>query len=140
MKKLLAELGINHLVDLRAVAYHVLPVATALLVTLGVATNDQATLWAGLVTAIVGPGLSFVMAQSVSNLRTALYALIAAVQAIIVGYGLADSTHIGTWMPIASSLVALLGGGVAIVNTPVTSQFSRLANAGIADPKAPRVG
>jgi uncharacterized membrane protein HdeD (DUF308 family) len=139
MKTLLGRFGFNSLVDVRAAIYHIMPVLTAALVTLGVLTKDQATLWVGLVAAIAGPGLAFLMARNSSNLRTALYALLAAGQAIVIGYGLATSEQVGNWVPILSSVIALIGGTTAIVNTPVTSQFSKLANAGGADPKAPVV-
>lgn len=120
-------LGINNAADVRSVIYHLLPVATALLVTAGVATSDQATLWAGLVTAILGPGLAAWKARSLSSVRVALYAVLAAVQALAIGYGIHDGAG-GAWLPVLSAVVAALGGGVAVANTPVSSAWSKGVN------------
>ncbi len=129
------ELGINSLADVRAVLYMGLPVLTALLVSLGVANGVQSALWAGLVTALAGPGLAFWKARSVSNLRSALYAVAVAGQAVAIGYGLLGDA--GTWTPVVSAAIAALGGGLAVANTPVTSAFNKGANRGLADPNAP---
>ena len=128
-------LGINSAADVRAVIYHVLPVATALLVTAGVLSSTHAALWAGLVTAIAGPGLALYYARSLSNVRVALYAILAAVQALAIGYGITAGS-IGHWLPVVSALVAALGGGVAVVNTPVSSGWTKGANAGSIIPVA----
>lgn len=130
-------LGFNSLADVRAALYQALPVLTALLVTLGVANSSQSTLWAGLATAIIGPGLAFINARNVSSLRTALYAILTAGQAVAIGYGLLGDAS--TWTPVVAAVIAAVGGGIAVVNTPVTSAFARGSNRGLADPNAPVV-
>ena len=129
------RLGVRSAADIRALIYQGLPVATALLVTAGVATTDQAVLWAGLVTAVAGPGFAWWKARSISTLRPALYAVAVAVQAIAIGYGLAVHEQVGPWLPVLSAVVAMLGGGLAVANTPVTSGWTRNVN-GEADPAA----
>lgn len=130
------RLGIRSAADVRAVLYNALPVLTTLLVGLGVATSDQAALIAGLVAAVAGPGLAWFMARSISTLRPALYAVLTAAQAVLIGFGLAGDA--GVWLPVTSALIAAIGGGVAVANTPVTSGWTRNVN-GEADPLAPVV-
>lgn len=133
MNKLTTALGIRTAADVRSVVYNCLPVLTTLLIGLGVATTDQAALVAGLVSAIAGPGIAWWMARDLSTLRAALYAILTAAQAVVIGYGLAGDT--GTWTVIASALMAALGGGVAVANTPVSSGWTRNVN-GEPDPHA----
>ncbi len=131
------RLGIKSAADVRALIYNSLPVVTTMLVGLGVATSDQAAMWAGLLSAVAGPGLAWWMARSVSSLRTALYAILTAAQALLVGYGLYAGAG-GVWLPLVSAVLAMLGGGLAVANTPVTSAWTRNVN-GEADPSAPVV-
>lgn len=106
--------------DVRALLYVLLPVVSTLLVGQGVLTDGQAQLWAGLVTAVLGPVIAAFNAHSVSTFRTAFYAVLAAVQAIVVGYGIATDAQFATWMPLVVALVGLSGGGVAAANTDTT--------------------
>ena len=54
--------GVRSLADVRALLYTLLPVLSALLVAQGVLNENQASLWGGLVTALLGPGIAFVTA------------------------------------------------------------------------------
>lgn len=103
--------------DLRAFAYVALPVLMTFLVGQGYLNDNQAAQWSGLALAVLGPVLAAVMAKSVSTARTALYALAAAAQAIIVGYGLVTDDQIGVWMPIVNLVIGGVAGGVAAANT-----------------------
>lgn len=113
-------LNIRSLADLRAFAYVMLPVISTLLVTLGVYTSHEAELWVGLVLAILGPGVAFVMVRGLDTFRTAFYALLAAGQAILIGYGLVSAEDVGVWLPVISAVIGLAGGGVAAANTDTT--------------------
>ncbi|QAU06560.1 holin [Gordonia phage WilliamBoone] len=110
--------------DLRAFLYVILPVLSAFLVTNGTLTENQASLWTGLVTAVLGPVLAFVMARGVSTFRTAFYALLGAGQALLVGYGIWTGAELDVWMPLISTLIGAGAGGVAVANTPVTTPFT----------------
>ncbi len=131
-----SALGVKSAADVRAIIYNALPVLTTLLVGLGVATSDQAALWAGLVAAVAGPGVAWWMARSLSTARAAVYAVVTAAQAIMVGYGLVGDG--GLWLPVTSAALAALAGGLAVANTPVTSAWAGSVN-GAADPNAPVV-
>lgn len=112
-------LGIHSWGDVRALIYTATPVVTALLVTLGVVTTDQAALWAGLASAVAGPVLAFVMAPSTAKARLGVYSLIFAGQALAIGYGLTGGS-VGAWLPVVSAVLAVLGGGTAAANTTTT--------------------
>ena len=99
--------GVRSLADVRALLYTLLPVLSALLVTQGVLNENQASLWGGLVTALLGPGIAFVTARSVSTFRPAFYAMLAAGQALLVGYGLAT---IGPGIGVAMVFAAVING------------------------------
>lgn len=130
-------LEIKSWADVRALAYTILPIISTLLVTVGALSESEAALWVGLATAVLGPGIAFLMARSVSSFRTAFYALLTAGQAVVVGYGLATDAQIGVWLPLVSALIGGAAGGVASANTPTSSAFDRRSNAGEADPGAP---
>lgn len=102
--------------DIRAALYALLPIVSTLLVTYGVVDEAKAALWAGVVTAILGPVIAAVQARTVSSFRTAFYGLAAAVQAVVVGYGLVTDAQIGVWMPLVTALVGAAAGGVAVAN------------------------
>lgn len=130
-------LEIKSWADVRALAYTLLPIASTLLVSVGALKESEAALWSGLVLAILGPGIAFLMARSVSTFRTMFYALLTAGQAVAVGYGLATDAQVGVWLPLVSALIGGAAGGVANANTPTSSAFDRKSNAGQADPSAP---
>lgn len=130
-------LEIKSWADVRALAYTLLPIASTLLVSVGALKDSEAALWSGLVLAVLGPGIAFLMARSVSTFRTAFYALLTAGQAVAVGYGLATDAQVGVWLPLVSALIGGAAGGVANANTPTSSAFDRMSNAGKADPSAP---
>lgn len=113
----MSALNIRTWADVRAFAYVLLPVLSALLVTGGVLNESQASLWAGLATAILGPVIAAANAKSLSTFRAAFYAVVAAVQALLIGYGIADAEQIGMWMPLVSVIVGGAGAGVAEANT-----------------------
>ncbi|MFT4128093.1 MAG: hypothetical protein QM662_17920 [Gordonia sp. (in: high G+C Gram-positive bacteria)] len=123
--------------DVRALVYTLLPIASTLAVTYGVADESQVALWVGLVAALLGPGIAFLTSRSVSTFRPAFYAVLAAGQAVAVGYGLVTDAQVGVWVPLVSALIGGAAGGVANANTATSSPFSRGSNRGEADPTAP---
>jgi CHASE2 domain-containing sensor protein len=96
------------------------PVVSALLVSYGAIDGNEASLWGGLVTAVLGPVIAAINAKNLSGFRTAFYAVLAAGQAIVVGYGIATDEQIGVWLPLVSAIVGLSTGGVAAANTKTT--------------------
>lgn len=106
--------------DVRALLYTLLPILSTLLVGYGVVTDDKAQLWAGLVTAVLGPVIAAFNAKSVSAFRTAFYSVLGAAQAVVVGYGIATDAQFTTWMPLVVALVGSAAGGVAAANTDTT--------------------
>lgn len=113
-------LNIRSWADVRAFLYVLLPVVTTFLVGNGVLTQHKANLWAALATAILGPFVAAIYARTLSTFRVAFYAVLGAVQAIVIGYGLAQAGFLDTWMPLIVALVGLSTGGVAAANTPTT--------------------
>jgi hypothetical protein len=113
--------GIKTFADLRAALYALLPIVSTLLVTYGVLDETKAALWAGVATAVLGPVIAAVQARTLSSFRTAFYALAAAVQAVVVGYGIVTDAQIGVWMPLVTALVGAAAGGVAVANTDTSS-------------------
>ncbi|AKJ72577.1 holin [Gordonia phage GMA2] len=99
--------------DARNYVYVLLPVITPLIVTLGYADESVVALWAGLVTALVGPVLAAITTRNVSSFRTGFYALLAAVQALVVGYGIATDAQISVWLPLITTLVGGVAGATA---------------------------
>ena len=127
--------------DVRAFAYAMLPTLSSFLVTAGILKADQAALWSALVIAILGPVIAAVHAKTLSSFRVAFYALLAAGQALLIGYGLITDTQdaqVSLWLPVISVILGGTAGGVASANTPTTSPFNKSAN-GYADPSAPVV-
>lgn len=111
--------------DVRAAAYALLPIVSTLLVGYGVMTADKVQLWAGLVTAVLGPVIAAINARTVSAFRTGFYALLGAAQALVVGYGLVSDAALQYWMPLVVALVGAAGGGVAVANTDTTPAAGR---------------
>lgn len=112
--------NIRSLADLRAFAYVLLPVVSTMLVGYGVLDDGRAQLWGALVTAVLGPVIAAFNARTISAFRTAFYVTFGAVQALVVGYGLANDAQFATWMPLVVALVGLSAGGVAVANTDTT--------------------
>jgi CHASE2 domain-containing sensor protein len=110
-------LNIRSWADVRAFLYVLLPVVTMFLVGDGVLTDDTAQLWGALGTAVLGPVVAAVMARNVSTFRTAFYTLLGAVQALVIGYHLAQPGVFAHWMPLVVAIVGLSAGGVAAANT-----------------------
>lgn len=106
--------------DARAFAYVLLPVAATLLVSKHILPNDKAQLWVSLFTAVLGPVIAAIMARTVSLVRTAIYSLLAVVQALVVANGYATDAGFSLWMPLVVALVGLSAGGVAAANTDTT--------------------
>lgn len=106
--------------DARAFLYVLLPVISTLLVGDGVLTNDTATLWTALVTAVLGPVIAAFNAHSVSAFRTAFYALLGAGQALAIGYNLATQSLFDHWLPLVVAVIGFSAGGVSAANTDTT--------------------
>lgn len=110
-------LNIRTAADFRAFLYVLLPVISTLLVGNGVLTDDKASLWSALVTAVLGPVVAAIAARTVSLFRTAFYAVLAASQALAVGYGIASEAAFTHWMPLVVAVIGLTAGGVSAANT-----------------------
>lgn len=118
-------LNIRSWADVRAFLYVLLPVVSALLVGHGVFTSVQANLWTGLATAVLGPVVAAFFARTVSTFRTAFYAVLAAVQGLVIyGYGIASEADFSSWMPLVVAIVGLTAGGVAAANTDTTNSLT----------------
>lgn len=110
--------------DVRAFLYTLLPTVSALFVSLGVVNEAQGALWVGLVTAVLGPVIAAYQARTLSTFRTAFYTLGAAVQAIVVAYGIVSVDSVGVWAPIVTTVVGFLTGGVAAANTDTSASYA----------------
>jgi hypothetical protein len=64
--------------------------------------------------------MAFVFARNVNTGRAAFHALLAAIQAILIGYGLVSDADVTLWVPVLVSVFGFLTGGVASANTPTT--------------------
>lgn len=106
--------------DVRAALYTLLPIVSTLLVGYGVLNDAKAQLWAALVTAVLGPVIAAVQAHDVSNVRTAIYALLGTGQALVVGYGLTSDAAFAHWLPLVVALVGTAAGSLAVANTDTT--------------------
>lgn len=107
--------------DVRAALYSLLPIFSTLLVGYGVLTADKAQLWVALFTAVLGPVLAAVHARSVSAFRAAFYSILAAAQALVIGYfGLAAQVHFDHWLPLVVALVGSAAAVPAVANTDTT--------------------
>ncbi|WP_148281564.1 hypothetical protein [Tsukamurella sp. 1534] len=106
--------------DLRAAAYALLPLISTVLVGYSVLDQQKATLWVALVTAVLGPVISAVQARSVSSFRTAFYAVLAAGQALAIGYGLLQDGQLDAWMPLVTFLIGGAAAAPAVANTDTT--------------------
>lgn len=117
----MSALNIRSWADLRAFLYVVWPVLATLCVTYGVFGSEQeAALWSGLVLALLGPVTAFLYSRGLANFRAAFYAVLAAAQALAIGYGLVTEVDVSNWLPLVSAVIGLAGGGVAAANTDTT--------------------
>lgn len=103
--------------DFRAALYALLPLLSTLLVGYSVLDQQKATLWVALATAVLGPVISAVQARSVSTFRTAFYAVLAAGQALAIGYGLLTDGQLDAWMPLVTFLIGGAAVAPAVANT-----------------------
>lgn len=85
----------------------------AALVSYSIIPSADVQLWVALLAAVFPPVLS--VFNSADTLRTFLYGVIAAVQALIIGLSLADAAHVD---PIVNIVLAAIGAGVAVTHTP----------------------
>ncbi len=113
--------GIRSASDVRAFLYVLLPVVGTMLVGYGTLTDTQWQLWAGLVSAVLGPVIAAVKAKDVSTFRTAFYSVLAAVQALVIGYNVTTQAVFDHWLPLVVAVVGLGAGGVAAANTDTTT-------------------
>lgn len=118
--------NIKSLADVRAALYALLPIISTLLVGYGAFTEEKAALWVGLVTAILGPVISAAQARSVSSFRSAFYAVLAAAQAVALGYGVIQEGQVETWLPLITALVGGAAVAPAVANTDTTPADGRL--------------
>lgn len=94
----------------------------AALVSYDWVTTSQAELWLALVAAVLPPALSVL--NSANGRRTLFYGVVAAVQALVLGYDLATPEQVD---PIVSILLAAIGGSVAVTHTPTPAGVQRLS-------------
>lgn len=111
--------------DVRAALYALLPIIATLLVSYGVFTEEKASLWIGLATAILGPAIQAVQARTVSSFRSAFYAVLGAAQAVALGYGVIQDGQVETWLPLITALVGTVAAAPAVANTDTTPADGR---------------
>ena len=106
--------------DVRNFVYAVSPVVAAIAVSYGVVDAQQSTMWVALVAAIAGPVLAAFYTRNVDTFRAAFYALLAAAQALLIGYGILSDEQVGVWLPLITVIIGGTAGAVATQHT-VTS-------------------
>ncbi|WP_182349338.1 hypothetical protein [Tomitella gaofuii] len=104
--------------DARAFLQTAAPVVMTLLVTNGVLTDSEASLWVGLVLAVASPALA--RWNTIDGFRKWLYPVIGAANAVIIGYGIADAATVGMWLPVVTLILGGTVSGVANANTPTS--------------------
>ena len=103
--------------DVRNFVYALSPVIAAIAVSYGVVDEQQSVMWVAFVAAIVGPGLAAIFTRNVDTFRTAFYALLAAAQALLIGYGILTDEQIGVWLPLVSVVIGGTAGAVSTQHT-----------------------
>jgi Na+/H+ antiporter NhaB len=102
----------------RAVLYVALPAYLTQLVVQGRLSQDHANLWTAVVVAALGPALASVFAPN--GLRTYLFLLAGAVQALLVGLGGWSNNALG--LLVIAVLGAFATSGVAAANVHSPAQ------------------
>lgn len=97
--------------NFRATIYTAAPAVLTALVGWGKLSQDNAVLVGALVTAFIGPALAAV--NSLSGLRTWFFGVLATLQPLLVGLGVATDQDI---TPIIAIVTAVVGAGVASAN------------------------
>lgn len=115
--------NINSWADARAALQTFLPTLSALAVTYGVLDENQAGMWVALAASVLGPGISAFMTPSTAKTRTALYAVLGAGQALLIGYGIVQEAQVETWLPVLSMLIGGTAGGVSVANIDTTPAY-----------------
>ncbi|QFG09415.1 holin [Mycobacterium phage Yuna] len=106
------RLGIRTWEDLRLQIHVLSPYAVTAMVTWNIASEDSAKLIVALVLGVASPMLAF--ANTRDGFRRWVYGMLPPIQAFVVGFGWATDS---TLTPLMAAIVALLGGGLAAVNT-----------------------
>lgn len=107
--------GLRTWADWRAWLHVVLPGVAGALATSGLMTDNAAQLWVALAMSLLDPALS---AANTEGARRALYTVMAAANAVIIGFfGLWSDAAAQPWMAL---IPLMIGGGVAAANTPTT--------------------
>lgn len=111
--------------DVRNFVYALSPAVAAIAVSYGVVDEQQSVMWVAFVAAVVGPGLAAIFTRTVDTFRTAFYAILAAAQALLIGYGILSNEQVGVWLPIVTVIIGGTAGAVATQHT-VTSPVRAL--------------
>lgn len=99
--------------ELRERLYTIVAPVVAVLVAVGLLDTNTAALWASFGVASVT--LLFALANSTSNLRTALYTLLLCAQALASAYGILSAE---VWSSVLALAATLLGVTVAAAKAP----------------------
>jgi hypothetical protein len=89
----------------RAFAYVLVPVVLTALV------SSHTDLWVGLALAVLAPALASV--NTVDGFRTWFYRVLAAGQAVLLGFNVFTDAQLSPWIAVIGAVV---GGGVAVSN------------------------
>lgn len=109
--------------DARSFITTATPVVMTLLVTQGTLSHEQGSLWAALVLAVFSSALA--TWNTVEKFRSWFYPVLGAVNAIIIGYGIATEETIGLWMPIIVLVIGGASAGVANANINTSPSTER---------------
>lgn len=109
------RLGIRTGDDVRAHLFIIVPYIMSALVAWNAVDADKAKLIAAFALAVVSPAFAFINTQD--GFRRWVYGLLPALQALLVGLGVATDNQI---TPIMAAVVAFLGGGLAAINTNIS--------------------
>lgn len=109
------RMGLRTAADVRNLVYVISPYLVSMLVAWNVTSEERAKLIVALAAAVFSPALAFTHTDD--GFRKWVYGMLMPVQSLLVGFGVATESQIA---PLASAVVAILGGALASSNTPVS--------------------
>lgn len=114
------RLGIRTSADLRNIVYVGSPYLVTFLVGWNITNEENAKLLAALIGAVFSPALAFTHTDD--GFRRWVYGMLMPLQSVLIGFGVATESQVA---PVASAVIALLGGTLASSNTPVSVSGGR---------------
>lgn len=102
--------------DVRSLLYTATTPLLGYLTYLGVVDGHHAALWGALAVAVLSPLLAAV--NTTNGFRKWFYPVLAAAQAVVVGYGVFSNSAV---FAVVTVITALVGSAVAGANTPTSA-------------------